>query len=306
MDNTLIPWYLQMDDTFLFQDTTFPTIPHLDHTLFPDLQNPTIPPSNSALVFNSMQHQEKRDQAVATATTKAPVATTSSTPTAVAKEKRKRVSKSSKIQQDGDDNEKPADDHQKRVFRRDTERQRRQEMANLYASLRKFLPLEYLKGQRSTVDQLHQAENYIKHKKEEIRELELKRDKLRNLFGKSADNIKNNAKKLRSFSSNVEFKIRPCSTSGIEVLISCNLSDDDDWFPLSRVLSVLRNEGLTVVSCMKTKVNRNLHCVIQTEVGEGACKMNDREQLSSLEKKLDEEVIAWKSLGPCLRPEWNS
>ncbi|XP_027162640.1 transcription factor bHLH36-like [Coffea eugenioides] len=160
------------------------------------------------------------------------------------------------------DNNDPDDSKQKRAAHRDVERLRRQEMANLYASLRNLLPLEYIKGKRSMSDQVHQAVNYITHKEKNIRELKVKRDKLRNLMGGSSDlNVKSVEE---TNSSSTTFTVKQCESGGIEILMKNDLAGN--CFPLSRVLDMLLDEGLNVVNCVCTKVDENFLYTIQTEV----------------------------------------
>ncbi|XVF49868.1 hypothetical protein PTKIN_Ptkin04bG0050500 [Pterospermum kingtungense] len=70
-------------------------------------------------------------------------------------------------------------DNKKKLIRRERERNRRQEMSNLYARLQSLLPYEYLKGKRSAFDHLHEAVKYIKHLQNRIRDLKYKRDELK-------------------------------------------------------------------------------------------------------------------------------
>ncbi|EXC20866.1 hypothetical protein L484_012941 [Morus notabilis] len=107
-------------------------------------------------------------------------------------------------------------DNEKRKIHREIERQRRQEMATLFVSLRSLIPLEFIKGKRSTHEYMSEAVTYINHLKKKIRELETKRNELKELL-----NLRNNINQIDSENrkySNRCFTIRP-SCGGIQVVI---------------------------------------------------------------------------------------
>ncbi|OUZ99462.1 Myc-type [Macleaya cordata] len=172
----------------------------------------------------------------------------------------------------------------KMVMRRDVERQRRQEMANLYALLRSLLPLEYIKGKRSISDHMNEAANYIKHLEKKIQEMKDKRDGLKRLSNYSNPSVVM-ARGSSSFSHHHHqpdfVTVRP-SFSGVEVVISTSFSDG--LMPLSRVLQALLEDGLTVVGCFSTRENeRSLH-TIQSEVSDlrGINTMELQQKLTDL------------------------
>ncbi|KAD6796354.1 hypothetical protein R6Q59_019854 [Mikania micrantha] len=146
---------------------------------------------------------------------------------------------------DGGDN----DQMQKKMVHREIERQRRQEMTNLYASLRELLPLEFIKGNRSISDHMNQAVHYIKQMEETIKGLREKRDEHKNTSQNSDNTV------------SVSF----CN-GGVEILInSCLL---EDGFLLSEVLNTIVEEGFSITSCTLTKVNDRLFHSILTEASD--------------------------------------
>ncbi|KAI9073022.1 hypothetical protein K1719_016911 [Acacia pycnantha] len=145
-------------------------------------------------------------------------------------------------------------DDEKKIFRRETERKRRQQMTTLCESLRCLLPFERIKGKRSASDHLGEAASYIKYLEEKNQELQIKRDKLKqeasqSLFGED---------------------------SGLE----------ENSFPLSLLLEILTQEGCNVVSCVSTQVNGRLYHSIKAEV-------NNLESLdiAGLEQKLNGAIF---------------
>ncbi|KAE8665498.1 putative Basic helix-loop-helix DNA-binding superfamily protein [Hibiscus syriacus] len=166
------------------------------------------------------------------------------------------------------------DKYKKQKLHRETERQRRQDVASLYASLRSLLPGDYIKGKRSMSDHMNEAVNYIKHLEKKVKEIDAKRHVLKRVSGSASAG----SGKTRP-ASNYCFIIRQ-SFIGIEIMFRCAFDDRDLY--LSTVLSVLIDEGLPVASCVSTKSGEYLLHTIQTEV-----KDPTSISISRLQKKLN-------------------
>ncbi|KAI9162194.1 hypothetical protein LWI28_024781 [Acer negundo] len=167
----------------------------------------------------------------------------------------------------------------KKMMHRDIERQRRQEMATLHASLRSLLPLEFIKGKRSISDQMNEAVNYINHLQKRIKQLGDHRDERKKL-SKTSTLVLSGTESSSDHDniSPTEVIVRPCLV-GVEILYSCG--HPDQALPLSRVLAILHDQGLCVVNCISTRVNEQLLHTIQTEVNDPSCF-----NLSVLQQKL--------------------
>ncbi|XP_011041656.1 PREDICTED: transcription factor bHLH118-like [Populus euphratica] len=168
------------------------------------------------------------------------------------------------------DNDEAARDNnminsKKKMMHRDIERQRRQEMATLHASLRALLPHEFIKGKRSISDHMNEAVNYIKYLQKKIKETSAKRDKLKKLSDLSSVASPSGCSNKYS-SSSVALQPYP---GGIEITFDSDLMGRD--LPVSRVLQVLLEEGISVINCVSTKVNERLFHSVQTEVNDPTC-----------------------------------
>ncbi|VFQ72730.1 unnamed protein product [Cuscuta campestris] len=182
----------------------------------------------------------------------------------------------------------------KRIMHREIERQRRQEMATLYASLRSLLPLEYVKGKRSTSDHMHEALNYIKQMQKNVQDLGRKRERLKTaaaIRSPSRGSEKkggSSADQTRAAGPGNFVSVSGCR-NGVEVLINCDAGGgggERGGFALSRVVGTLQKEGVDVVSCGSTRAdNRFLHC-LQSQVSYEE-KWID---LEALQKKLNDVI----------------
>ncbi|CAA2984494.1 transcription factor bHLH36-like [Olea europaea subsp. europaea] len=172
-----------------------------------------------------------------------------------------------------------AENKKKKLLHRDLEKQRRQEMKKLYASLRSLLPLEYIKGKRAVSDHMLEAVNYIKDMQKSIKELSLRRDKQKKLFTSGSLCGEDENSNINLLTNCVT--VSPCR-EGFEILI--NTSSIGEVVPLSSVLVELVLRRLNVVSCVSTRTNdqRFLHR-IQFEAMAGDLTFID---LLALEKRL--------------------
>ncbi|KAL2542005.1 Transcription factor bHLH [Abeliophyllum distichum] len=168
----------------------------------------------------------------------------------------------------------PKDGLQKKIVHREVERQRRQEMAILYHSLRSVIPQEHVKIIFT------RPANYIRNLQNNIEELENKRDKLKNF-----SNDQNSKTGSCSNTLPVNVRVKSC-TVGIEVSITGDFLLEG--FPLSRVMEILQEEGLNVISCICTKVEGTSHYTIQSEVMDFPGV-----NLDTLQRKLCYMIIHW-------------
>ena len=116
-------------------------------------------------------------------------------------------------------------------------------------------------------DHMNGAVNYIKRLQMRITELGGRRDDLKSSNLRAIGSaISGSSSDHRATSTCVA--VHTCS-AGVEILLSCGNSNNivGHGFPLSRVLQLLLGQGLTLVSCVTTKVSdvRLLH-TIQAEV----------------------------------------
>ncbi|XP_010443714.1 PREDICTED: transcription factor bHLH36-like [Camelina sativa] len=154
-----------------------------------------------------------------------------------------------------------------KMMHRETERQRRQEMATLYASLRSLLPLHFIKGKRSTSDQVNEAVNYIKYLQRKTNELSLRRDELMLLsrgsfLGSSNDNCK---EEMEMISRKNHVVVRQCLV-GVEIVFSSGCRSGQPRF--SSVLQVLSENGLYLLNSISSIVDDRLIYTIQAEVND--------------------------------------
>ncbi|XP_010546079.1 PREDICTED: transcription factor bHLH125 [Tarenaya hassleriana] len=152
----------------------------------------------------------------------------------------------------------------KRMRHRDVERQRRQEVSSLFKNLRSLLPLQYVKGKRSSSDLVSEAVDYIKDLQKRIKEFDEKKDQIKKISdgenrasGSAAPSSTEACSSSPSSSSSscscggegkdIEVVIMPCLGGGVEIVISCCFRHE---FCLSSVLQVLvEEEGFNVFRC---------------------------------------------------------
>ncbi|XP_062075440.1 transcription factor bHLH120-like [Humulus lupulus] len=189
---------------------------------------------------------------------------------------------------------------------RDIEMQRRQEMAARHASLRSLLPLELIKGKRSISDHIHEGARYIKQLQLKIKELDAKRENLkkyyylsdsRSIIGPSTYHDHHGHGGAGSSSSSTPLsqdhllRVQPCG-GGLEIVIS---STGDfggaSVLPLSKILQVILQEGLCLISCISTKVNGRLLHTIKSEANYYCVESECSDYLSALEQKLKKLII---------------
>ncbi|XP_076923631.1 transcription factor bHLH118-like [Bidens hawaiensis] len=174
------------------------------------------------------------------------------------------------------------DEHtQRKLAHREIERQRRRDMAELFASLRGLLPLEFVKGKRSTSDHMHQAVNYIKHMQENIKVLSAKRDSIKKFVEAGVPGPVTNTKKEDTTDLLPNTVSISSFGGGVQIVVdSCLI---EDGFPLSRVLKAISEEGYNVISCSCTNVKQRLIHSIQSEVNDNNPVSTD---LSVLQQRL--------------------
>ncbi|XP_057995993.1 transcription factor bHLH120-like isoform X1 [Hevea brasiliensis] len=174
---------------------------------------------------------------------------------------------------------------EKKIIRKEIERQRRQQMSTLHGSLRSLLPLESLKGKRSMSDHLNAAAKYIKNLQNNVQELSVKRDMLKNLSD-SSTSLDDQGTEISSQNNFMNTIVTVRShVGGVEIGVSCGSGENS--FPLSRVLEAVVEEGFDVVSCISTKRDGRLYSTIQCQASHLTCI-----DVAELQQKLNDVILS--------------
>lgn len=117
-------------------------------------------------------------------------------------------------------------------------------------------------------DHMQEATNYIKDLQKGIQELSDKRDRLKNSYSTSGSSSSSSssycvAPQNPCYSRASDFVIVTSTRAGVEVIINTALIEE---LPLSRVLKLLIDEGLSTISCTSAQVNDRLLHTIESEV----------------------------------------
>nr|GMC54047.1 transcription factor bHLH118-like [Ipomoea batatas] len=157
--------------------------------------------------------------------------------------KKKRKRREMKLQS-GDD-----DDSCRRALHRDVEKRRRNQMANLYESLRSLLPLQYIKGKRSASDHMQASVSYIKDMEKMLEGLHKQRENMIMMKKTSSSSnmvVEKEAKSAKA--DDISVAVNKCE-DGIEILMNTRHRRRGVAYPLSELLETLLRQGLNVVNC---------------------------------------------------------
>ncbi|CAE6235098.1 unnamed protein product [Arabidopsis arenosa] len=133
-------------------------------------------------------------------------------------------------------------------------------------------------------DHVNGAVTFIKDTQARIKDLSARRDELMRETGDPTSQTGSGSGSGSSRSEPASVMVQQC-VSGFEVVVSSSASGLEAW-PLSRVLEVLHEQGLEVISSLTARVNERLMYTIQVEVNSFDCF-----DLAWLQQKLIEELV---------------
>ncbi|XP_057425556.1 transcription factor bHLH118-like isoform X2 [Lotus japonicus] len=178
-----------------------------------------------------------------------------------------------------------SDNDEKKINRREVERQRRTQMSVLCASLRSSLPLELIKGKRSVSDLIGEAVNHVQFLKQKINALQIKRDELKemmvNLSFVKTETV--GADHSSALGKCVSINLIP---GGVEVAVYGSGFEENST-RLSVLMQILLQEGCDVVSCVSSLVNGRIFHTIKSEVKDLTCL-----DLARLQHRLDQAILS--------------
>jgi len=117
---------------------------------------------------------------------------------------------------------------------------------------------DIFQGKRSISDHMNEAVNYIRHMQNNIKELGAKRDELKKVSSNS--NMENSHE---GFHTSCNFSVHE-NNGVIGIEITSGFREEKP--KVSKLLQLLIQEGLEVVSCLSSEVNGRLFHSVQCEV----------------------------------------